>query len=95
MYVGADPINLVDPSGLKPYSECETEQVLRKIAKHDFLNAIGAAKEHSNGGNYDYKSRLTGDTFVVDGHVLRQDQFGKHGAGYRGMYAAGPGGVVA
>ncbi len=85
-YAGQNPINYIDPWGLRDYSCIET---LRIIEEAGDQNLFEAAWNHSGGGKYDYKYRQTDDTFDIGGRVLGADEFGNYLAGYVGFRAGG------
>ena len=93
-YVGGNPVNLVDPFGLKDYTACETAELLEKArgGKYEMplTKAAKAAWRSRGGGSFDFKLQNNGaDTFVVGNSKLSGASFGNYIAGYSGVYAGG------
>jgi len=91
-YVGGDPLNTIDPSGLRPYSACETEKILDRIRRDAQASAFEPL-QHRRGQQYDFNSDgQEGDTFVAEGHTLTAAQFGNYAAGFAGGIGYGDAG---
>jgi hypothetical protein len=97
-YVHNDPINWLDPFGLKDYTKGQTLAIIyNSTAELDnFYDPISAAVylvwTHGGFGSakYDYNfNGHSGDTFCVDGQRIDADKFGNYLAGYDGAYAFG------
>ena len=95
-YVHNNPVNWLDPLGLKDYTAAETQQIIS-----DSTTWIRSASDrmqayhqlHDNNGMDDFygKNNLTNpDTFCVNGKSLNDDQFGNYLAGYDAIDALGP-----
>lgn len=91
VYVGNDPVNYVDPTGLRQWSNAETEAILA-----DYRNQIDTSSSlekywimynrHKGGGTDDHATNNRADTFRVRGQELSSTDFGNlladYGAGY-------------
>jgi len=88
VYVGNDPVNLIDPTGLKDYSEEETLQSLKEArADATAWNGKWRLREaFQGGGKFDFATNQPNDTFEVDGHLYFASEFGNYLAGYAGTY---------
>ncbi|MGQ0621134.1 MAG: RHS repeat-associated core domain-containing protein [Panacagrimonas sp.] len=89
-YVGGNPVSRVDPTGLKDFSACETQQLLeqeRNELGSEFPgNVVNAIDNHRGGGDFDFKLNQPDDTFVVSGQMMNAGQFGNFIAGYGAAY---------
>jgi hypothetical protein len=92
-YVGGDPVNWVDPTGLRDYSEAETRAILEAgVAEYrdggsgnplvDVEQLLRAGANHSYGGKCDFGINQRQDTFTIDGNTLGSFEFGNYAAGY-------------
>jgi len=90
-YCLADPINLVDPWGLKDYTQEETMAILHG-AVHDYSQMywwsalLEARNRHGSFGEYDYKLTDPSSTFVIKETTITASEFGNYLAGYA-LYA--------
>jgi RHS repeat-associated protein len=89
-YVGNDPVNALDPSGLYAWDACQTQQILDEIRETETGDPLLAALNHKENGAYDFGVRNLGDTFEVDGQVITASQFGNYVAGYASAYVGAP-----
>jgi RHS repeat-associated protein len=89
-YVGNDPVNTLDPSGLREYSTAETHAMLvEAIATYQnqsspmaFASALGNNSMFRS-GRYDFRFRKPQDTFSVEGlGQLTPEEFGNYFAGF-------------
>jgi RHS repeat-associated protein len=90
-YVDDDPINGVDPFGLKAYKCEETLKIINAV-RADAMGPLGlwhVYKSHQYQGRFDYKSWDPGSTFWVDGQEIGADRFGNFLAGYSAYIAGG------
>ena len=98
-YASGNPVNRIDPLGLKDY-KCETREELNKVFLQ--LNKVPqiplnpwrvgtVAWNHSAGGVFDYKIRQRDDTFQISGKRYSAAAFGNYAAGYMAAWF-GPGG---
>lgn len=85
-YVSGNPVNRIDPSGLKDYLQCETEAFLAEARDQSLIDAF---VNHGGGGKYDFANNSPGDTFSIGGATYNSGQFGNYLAGYSGAYLAG------
>lgn len=87
-YVRNNPVNAVDPLGLRDYTAAETSQILdsaRRDAQAGPLQGlVNLRANHEGGGKYDFKLRNRDDTFSVAEHTLSPASFGNYTAGYAG-----------
>jgi RHS repeat-associated protein len=91
-YLGDDPINGVDPSGLRAYSQEETAcllaNALDELRNEWKLKALLAAWNNEQNsilpgsGKWDFKVTAENDTFNVNGWQMTPGQFGNYFAGY-------------
>ncbi len=82
-YCGNNPINWLDPWGLKHYNRPETIDLINKA-----LNSLWFPWHHMGGARYDFKP--TGDTFDVPGYgEMSASEFGNYIAGLLGEYFGG------
>jgi|GEM_PF-2441764 len=96
-YVGNDPVNSLDPMGLRDYSATETQMIMDEaIANYNAtgypLVTLNALANNSFGtvGQYDFRELYDGDRFEVEGlGNLSADQFGNYFAGYVNQGAFG------
>jgi RHS repeat-associated protein len=86
VYVGNDPVNRADPSGLKDWSDCETRELLRGYAGHlksSRFPYLLMADLHKGAGDLDFWSVAQDDTFQISGvGKLNSAQFGNFIAGF-------------
>ncbi|HEY3494483.1 MAG TPA: RHS repeat-associated core domain-containing protein, partial [Polyangiaceae bacterium] len=85
-YVGNDPINVVDPSGLKDYSEAEVRDLLNRysgvLSSHPAPYLL-MGELHGHNGDFDYWSQRRGDTFEICGYGrMTEAEFGNFIAGF-------------
>ena len=91
-YVGNDPVNRIDPSGLRDWTEAEVSRLLEIYAAE--LDSVGfgsqyatMAQKHCGACDYDFWSVAPYDTFAVrDLGVLEPAQFGNYIAGFAAGY---------
>lgn len=72
VYSGSNPVNFIDPSGLRAYSHCETRDYLDQ-AREDMSGwdkLLNALKNHGAGGKFDFKINQPGDTFTLGGAII-------------------------
>jgi RHS repeat-associated protein len=85
-YVGNDPVNLIDYSGLRVYSDMETLRMMwDALDRYNEMNsaeALASALSDFHMGEFDFKINNWDDTFCVDGEELYPDEFGNFFAGY-------------
>jgi RHS repeat-associated protein len=94
-YVDNDPVNLVDPLGLRVYTERETRMILRAIRADSSSGLVSGLlnilENHTGGGAADFKyyDDNNEDIFCLNGKEYRAPQFGNFVAGYAGrIYAS-------
>jgi RHS repeat-associated protein len=79
-YCGNNPLNLVDPWGLRPYTSQETQRIIDGGCGPGWSPLL-----HTGGSIYDFRG--SGDTFEVLGYGdLADSAFGNYLAGYLGYY---------
>ena len=84
-----NPINAVDPFGLKDYTACQTQLLFIGPAYNDatagfFKGLVNIYNNSSSLGQYDFDNNVHAfDTFMVNGHLLNAGQFGNFLAGYQ------------
>ncbi|MBP6669029.1 MAG: hypothetical protein KA180_06240 [Gemmatimonadales bacterium] len=88
-YVRSDPVNMVDITGLRAYSACETQRIIDEIRETESWNPVLVALNHNEDAAYDFGNRGPSDTYVVDGRTLSSYSFGNYAAGYGGVMSAG------
>jgi len=87
VFCDSNPVNFVDPSGLRDYSQEETSAIMNEIGNQ---NIFQAAWNHSGGRKYDFKAQdklddgVRNDTYTFNGKTMNSDQFGNFAAGYAG-----------
>jgi RHS repeat-associated protein len=84
-YANNNPLNLIDPSGLKVWTCKETERLIKEAGKQGLFEA---SRNHDRRAKYDFKYTRGGDIFNVNGTEMAADEFGNYLAGYVG-YKAG------
>jgi len=86
-YVVGNPVNAIDPWGLRAYSACETIAFLQAARSETILEAL---RNHRGGGKFDFAlGPQVSDTFEVLGTVYNAHEFGNYLAGYSGAYHLG------
>jgi len=87
-YVNNDPVNLIDPTGLRSLSACETNAFLAEAREQNLLEAYD---NHSGGGSFDFAADpdYYTDDFTVGDQNYSASEFGNYLAGYSGAYHAG------
>lgn len=92
-YVSGNPVNRIDPFGLKDHSECETLAFVDKARGGKFESSLSKALKgmirSGPWGSFDFKMRQPDDTFLVGGRQLGAANFGNYIAGYAGTWAGG------
>jgi RHS repeat-associated protein len=94
-YVANNPINRIDPFGLRDWSCGETQGFLNQAKEEGFLEAFFNHSQYGlygkNTGAFDFGQNpdFAGDTFDVGGETLSASQFGNYIAGYGSEYAGG------
>jgi RHS repeat-associated protein len=93
-YVGGNPLNRIDPLGLRDYSDAETQQeFLCPAFRSATAGPIAGLWNIFNNSRYFYEyigpydfghNAHQHDTFNVDGYELTASQFGNYIAGYEG-----------
>jgi RHS repeat-associated protein len=85
VYVDGDPVNRIDPSGLRQWSETETRCLLEAglVDVRESGGLLQAVRDHVF-GKYDFILTNSNDTFAVTGYALLLDSqdFGNYVAGY-------------
>jgi RHS repeat-associated protein len=87
VFCANNPVNFIDPFGLRDYSASQTRMILRNAVREYKRSSWGSAllqarQNHGFKGKYDYKINSPCDTFVVGGQTLAADQFGNYIAGF-------------
>jgi len=92
-YVGNDPINWIDPYGLRHYNLEETQEIIDRGCLPGW-RPWHHTSFFGRRGRYDYKNM--GDMFTVPGYGrhLRGSEFGNYLAGYLGQYHWGAAGYL-
>jgi RHS repeat-associated protein len=86
-YLVGNPVNAIDPWGLRALSACETIAFLEGARAESLLEAIS---NHRGGGKFDFVlGPHVDDTFEVLGTVYNAHEFGNYLAGYSGAYHLG------
>ena len=99
-YVGNNPLNWLDPWGLrakdniKTYDEEETKEIIRKIRRNwnPWLHGIPSEMGGIDLGGYDFAVTYDEYTVVIDGKVIIMDssQFSNYLLGYMAAFHLGP-----
>lgn len=94
-YVGNNPVNLIDPFGLRRWSNQEVEEILEdyryQIDSSNILERyLIMWDRHRDRGPSDYWTNNQNDTFCVRGQELDSADFGNFLAGYATGYALDP-----
>lgn len=90
-YVAQNPVNFIDPWGLRDYTWKETQQIFLdpafKDATSGWLSGALNIFQHSSAlGDYDFAwNEHKNDTFCIKGQKLDAGQFGNFLAGYQGQ----------
>jgi RHS repeat-associated protein len=100
-YVGNDPINRIDPTGLRDYTESETASILREMECRYSSQSRGrgmmdAFQSHIGDGVYDFGSGPgVLDTFFIPGRgVADAREFGNYATAYATYRAFGVDGAL-
>jgi len=96
-YATFDPINALDPFGLRAYSCDKVQRILANVRVNASRGALprrlwNVGTAHCRFCRYDFKWKRPLDTFVMGKTQWRADEFGNFVAGYAGEYAAGDAG---
>ncbi len=98
-YVSGNPVDRIDPWGLKDYSACETRAILDE-AKQDMSAPLpqrtaNALSNHGGFGKFDFKMNQSNSTFVAPlVGKLSAAEFGNFIAGYSGIHYGGRTGLA-
>lgn len=92
-YVSGNPVNRIDPFGLKDFTQCETNEILAQ-ARSDVSGGLidstkNAYRNHTGFGKFDFKMKGSNDTFDVGSARISGAGFGNYIAGYSGYYYGG------
>ncbi|GAB2848234.1 hypothetical protein GCM10027277_15480 [Pseudoduganella ginsengisoli] len=86
-YVLGNPISLVDPTGLKTFSECETAGF---FAEAQLQSLADAYKNHRGGGKFDFAyGPNRNDNWTIADRTYNAHEFGNVLAGYTGGFMFG------
>ena len=86
-YAESSPVLLIDWTGLRALTECETADLLNQARHQSWLDQYW---NHSGLGKFDFSHNAhRGDTFTVNGVTYNASQFGNFIAGYSGAYLRG------